>query len=63
MDEELKQAIEEGATLQSVDESEKEEYEEAKRKRLEELKALAEQIEAQIPEEERQADEEPPADE
>lgn len=50
MDDELKEAIVKGASLKKVDENELKAREEEKKKRLEELKALAEKLEKENPE-------------
>ncbi|MHA1791462.1 MAG: hypothetical protein ACTSVI_02385 [Promethearchaeota archaeon] len=49
MDDELKKAIKEGASLESVPEEELKKREEEKKKRLEELKKLAEKLETENP--------------
>ncbi|MFX0098108.1 MAG: hypothetical protein ACFFCS_00905 [Candidatus Hodarchaeota archaeon] len=50
MDDELKNAIKGGAALKKVDESELKAREEEKKKRMEELKILAEKLQKENPE-------------
>ena len=50
MDDELKTAIKTGASLQKVDDAELKAREEEKKKRMEELKILAEKLEKENPE-------------